>query len=283
MARILCGKLRMAVRRRGSPGGYRTAFLVALLGAMSVQAGQITVQPAGNQGFDVYADGVLVAPIRLAANGAIVADNVVSNATGLVLSGLRATDPLAVTFATNDYVSITLPAPGDTNAEPVVQFHLTLGNFNTNRWLALFPDGPAPFHFLVCPMPTAQVWHQRGWLNATPYADPFPLLQDVHNGLAGDFLPVEPELELHLSAGRASDPDDWPVGPVRRPYMSAMISRARAATDQSERYIATAYCWQQGTPDQLHRAGLSLRRRPLRQPGLSPGRRSARVVVQPRD
>ena len=79
-------------------------------------------------------------------------------------------------------VSVTLPAPGDTNAEPVVQFHLTLGNFNTNRWLALFPGGPAPFHFLVCPMPTAQVWHQRGWLNATPYADPFPLLQDVHTG-----------------------------------------------------------------------------------------------------
>jgi len=55
-------------------------------------------------------------------------------------------------------------------------------SFNTNRWLALFPDGPAPFHFLVCSMPTAQVWHQRGWLNATPYADPFPLLQDVHVG-----------------------------------------------------------------------------------------------------
>ena len=154
-------------------------FVLGLLTLVPAQGAQITVQPAGNQGFDVYANGVLVAPIRLAANGVIVADSVVTNASGVLLSGLRATDPLAVTFATNDYVSLTLPAPGDTNADPVVQFHLTLGNFNTNRWLALFPDGLAPFHFLVCPMPTAQVWHQRGWLNATPNADPFPLLQDV--------------------------------------------------------------------------------------------------------
>ena len=167
---------------RAAGGRWGARFILGLLAMGEAQGGQLTVQPAGNQGFDVYADGVLVAPVRLAANGAIVADNVVSNATGLVLSGLRTTDPLAVTFATNDYVSVTLPAPGDTNTEPVVQFHLTLGQFNTNRWLALFPSGAAPFHFLVCSMPTAQVWHQRGWLNATPYADPFPLLQDVHVG-----------------------------------------------------------------------------------------------------
>src|SRR5512141_1118913 len=140
---------------RTAGGWVSSGFILGLLTLVQVQGGQITVQPAGNQGFDVYADGVLVAPIRLAANGAIVADNVVSNATGLLLSGLRATDPLAITFATNDYVSVTLPTPGDTNAGPVVQFHLTLGNFNTNRWLALFPDGPAPFHFLVCSMATA--------------------------------------------------------------------------------------------------------------------------------
>jgi hypothetical protein len=54
----------------------------------------MSVQPAGNQGFDVSIDGVLVAPIRLAANGAIVADNVISNAAGISLSGLRSSDPL---------------------------------------------------------------------------------------------------------------------------------------------------------------------------------------------
>src|ERR1039458_7442488 len=134
---------------RAAAGGRSAGLILGLLALVQAQGGPITVQPAGNQGFDVYANGVLVAPIRLAANGAIVADNVGSNITGLLLSGLRTTAPLAITFSTNDYVSVTLPASGDTNLDPVVQFHLTLGNFNTNRWLALFPGGAAPFHFQI--------------------------------------------------------------------------------------------------------------------------------------
>src|SRR6266542_4821905 len=159
----------------------RWGCLVLAVALQACAAPTFTVQPAGDSGFDVFADVVLTAPIRLAANGAIRASSVVSNATGITLSGLHTSDPLAITFAADDFVSIALSS--STNApEPIVRFKLTLLSFNTNRWLALFPGGPAPFHFLVCPMPTAQVWHQRGWLNATPYADPFPLLQDVHTG-----------------------------------------------------------------------------------------------------
>src|ERR1035437_4337653 len=104
---------------RAAAGRWGAWLVLSLLALIQAQGGQITVQPAGNQGFDVYANGVLVAPIRLAANGAIVADNVVSNVTGLLLTGLRTTDSLDITFATNDFVSVTLPAPGDTNGEPV--------------------------------------------------------------------------------------------------------------------------------------------------------------------
>jgi hypothetical protein len=181
--------------RRGAAGcplRFRFALLsglgLALLPTSFARATpQLTVAPAGNQGFDVYANGVMVAPIRLAANGAIVADNVISNAAGIELSGLHAKDTQAMTFASDDYVSISVPPPPagtnpPTGWQPVVRFKLTLNNFNTNHWLGMFPDGPAPFHFLVCSMPTAQVWHQRGWLNATPFADPFPLLLDVHTG-----------------------------------------------------------------------------------------------------
>jgi hypothetical protein len=204
-----------------------------------------TVQPAGNQGFDVLADGALVAPVRLAANGAIIANTLVSNSTGLVLSGLQTSDPLAVSFATNDYVSLTLPAAGDTNGTPIIQFHLTIAKFNTNRWLSLFPDGPAPFHFLVCAMPTAQVWHQRGWLNATPYADPFPLLQDVHTG--------SPEISSlwNRNWGYICPLGGHPIpiiglwDPSASFYVCYDFQGARA-TDQSERYIATSYCWRQG-------------------------------------
>lgn len=241
LVHVFRGCLKARHRRRGAG-----AFILALLALAQAQAGLLSVQPAGNQGFDVYANGVLVAPIRLAANRAIVASKVVSNAAGLQFSGLHASDPLAVTFAANDFVSVTVPAPDDTNAEPVVQFQLTLGAFNTNRWLALFPDGPAPFHFLVCPLPTAQVWHQRGWLNATPYADPFPLLQDVHVG--------SPEISClwNRNWGYICPLGAHPIpmiglwDPAARLYVGYDFQDARA-TDQSERYVATAYCWRQGT------------------------------------
>jgi hypothetical protein len=210
----------------------------------------ITALPAGNQGFDVYADGVLVAPIRLAANGAIVADQVQSNASGIHLSGLRAKDSAAVVFAANDFVNLTIP-PGSTNPadiwEPTIQFKLTIQSFNTTKWLALFPGGaPAPFHFLICSMPTAKVWHQIGWLNATPVDDPFPLLQDVHDG--------SPELSCLWNR-------NWsyicPVGghpipmiglwdPNANLYVGYDFQGARVA-DASERYLATAYCWLEGS------------------------------------
>ena len=231
---------------RAGACGWCAGFILGLLALVQAQGGQLTVQPAGNQGFDVFANGVLVAPIRLAANGAIVADNVVTNSTGLLFSGLRTSDPLAITFATNDYVSVTLPAPGDTNAGPVVQFHLTLGSFNTNRWLALFPGGPAPFHFLVCPMPTAQVWHQRGWLNATPYADPFPLLQDVHTDSPEISCLWNRNWSYICPLGAHPIPMIGLWDPSAALYVGYDFQGARA-TDQSERYLATAYCWQQGT------------------------------------
>ena len=217
--------------------------IVVVVALVSARGGTITVQPAGNQGFDLHMDGVLVARMRLAANAAIVADNVVSNGTGIFLSGLRSTDPLAVTFATNDFVSVTLPGP--TNAEPVVRFKLTVLAFNTNHWLAMFPDGAAPFHFLTCALPTAQVWHQRGWLNATPLADPFPLLQDVHVG--------SPELSClwNRNWGYICALGAHPIpmiglwDPAARLYVGYDFQGARVV-DQSERYLATAYCWRQG-------------------------------------
>jgi hypothetical protein len=222
-------------------------WLGLIVGAMiHVQAApNITVVPAGNEGFDVFADGVLAAPIRLAANGAIRADTVVTNATGVTLSGLHTSDPAAVTFASDDYVRITLST--STNApEPIVQFKLTLLDFSTNRWLALFPDGPAPFHFLICAMPTAQAWHQRGWLDATPYADPFPLLQDVHVGSPEISCLWNRNWSFLCPLGAHPIPLIGLWDPVAALYVGYDFQEARA-TDQSERYLATAYCWRQSS------------------------------------
>ena len=225
----------------------RSLLGLLLASFMPAHAGPaFTVQPAGGLGFDVLADGVVMAPIRLAAGGAIVADTVTSNLEGLTLSGIHARDPLAVTFATNDFVTITLPSPGDTNATaPVIQFKLTVVSFNTNRWLALFPEGPAPFHFLVCAMPSAQVWHQRGWLNATPVADPFPLLQDVHTGSPEISCLWNRNWSYICPLGGHPIPMIGLWDPPAGIYVGYDFQAARAS-DQSERYLATAYCWSQG-------------------------------------
>ena len=227
----------------------RCASVVLLTLLFRAQGAVFTVQPVGGLGFDILADGKLVAPIRLAAEDAIQAGNVVTNATGLSFSSLHTKDPLAVTFAPGDFVSITLKAAGSSNTatawEPVVQFKLTVISFNTNRWLALFPDGPAPFHFLACSLPSAQVWHQRGWLNATPLADPFPLLQDVHTGSPEISCLWNRNWSYLCPLGGHPIPMIGLWDPEAELYVGYDFQGTRAS-DQSERFIATGYCWNQG-------------------------------------
>jgi hypothetical protein len=202
----------------------------------------------GQVGFDIFADGVLVAPVRLAANSAILADTIASTNGGLRLSALHGRDPLAVGFAPEDYLSVNLPSgPASTNnpSEPLVQFHLTLRTFDATRWRALFPDGPVPFHFLTCSMPTAQVWHQRGWLNATPNDDPFPLLQDVHTGSPEISCLWNRKWSYLCPLGAHPIPMIGLWDPGKQLYVGYDFQQTRA-TDQSERYLATAYCWQAG-------------------------------------
>lgn len=218
---------------------------MALVTPTGVVAG-LTVQPVGRLGFDVLSDGRLVAPIRLAADGGITADNVQTTLDGLRLSGFHTKDPLAATFGPEDYVSITLPATGAAVPEPVVRFQLTLTKFDSARWKAMYTNGAAPFHFLTCSMPSAQVWHQRGWLNATPNADPFPLLQDVHVGSPEISSAWNRNWSYICPLGGHPIPMIGAWDPSNKLYVGYDFQGARA-TDQSERYLATAYCWQQGT------------------------------------
>ena len=229
-----------------------TACLVAL--ATSLVAAPISLRPAGSEGFDLLVDGKVVAPVRLSSNGAILAEKVEETENGILLSGLHCKDPLAVGFAADSYVSVTFgttEVPGKSpvglrpSHEPVVRFKLTITRFDTNRWQALFPDGAAPFHFLVCSMPTAQVWHQRGWLNATPNADPFPLLQDTHVDSPEISCKWNRNWSYLCPLGAHPIPMIGVWDPAARLYVGYDFQEARA-TDQSERYIATAYCWQQG-------------------------------------
>ncbi|HEX3000269.1 MAG TPA: hypothetical protein VHR86_08550, partial [Armatimonadota bacterium] len=221
-------------------------ILLLLFSACTVQAAPqsnhaLAVRPAGNTGFDILANGVVVAPIRLSTGTAITAMRVEHHGNRLRLSGLRCKDPQAVAFAPNDFVSIVIPGEGD----PEVRFQLTLKRFNTQRWQALFPKEPVPFHFLTCAMPSAQVWHQRGWLNATPNADPFPLLQDEHVGAPEISSLWNRNWSYLCPLGGHPIPMIGVWDPSIKRYVGYDFQEARAE-DQSERNIATAYCWQQG-------------------------------------
>jgi hypothetical protein len=220
-----------------------------LLAVLPTEAGPVFEEhPVGNVGFDVLADGKLVAPIRLAAGDAIQAGSVITNAAGIRFSNLHTMDPLAVTFGTDDFVSVTIPTSSVSNAvtvwEPIVEFKITIQHFDTNHWLALFPDGPAPFHFLVCSMPTAQVWHQRGWLNPTPFADPFSLLLDVHTGSPEISCLWNRNWSYLCPLGAHPIPMIGLWDPDAQLYVGYDFQGARS-TDQSERYISTGYCWAQ--------------------------------------
>jgi hypothetical protein len=239
------------VPRRSTWAGALGWTIISVLIVLKAHAGPVfTIQAAGNEGFNVLADGIVIAPVRLACESAIQASSVVTNASGIRLSGFHTKDPLALIFAPDDFVSVTLPAPGPgdvpTQWEPRIDFKLTITAFDTNRWLAMFPDAPAPFHFLVCSMPAAQVWHQRGWLNATPYADPFPLLEDVHVGSPEISCLWNRNWSYLCPLGAHPIPMIGLWDPDASLYVGYDFQGARAS-DQSERYIASGYCWRQGT------------------------------------
>jgi hypothetical protein len=217
--------------------------LALALASSSLAAATLSFQPAGHLGFDVLADGKVVAPVRLCSDGLLVADKVSTAGGGLRLSGLRCADPLAVSFATDDFVSIM---PGSAGApEPDVRFKLTLLTFDAARWEALFGGQKAPFHFLICSMPAAKMWHQRGWLNATPNDDPFPLLGDRHVGSPEISCQWNRNWSCLCPLGAHPIPMIGLWDPDSRLYVGYDFQQSRA-TDQSERYIATAYCWRQG-------------------------------------
>jgi hypothetical protein len=233
------GRFTLGMNRRFS------IALVAGLALTSLAAPKVTFQPFGNQGFDVLADGKVVAPIRLSTCGAMVADKVETRRDGLRLSGLRCVDPLAVSLAADDFVSISQGTAEE--PEPVMRFKLTVVRFDALRWQRLFAEGKAPFHFLVCSMPSAKMWHQRGWLNATPNDDAFPLLGDTHVGSPEISCLWNRNWSYLCPLGAHPTPMIGLWDPESRLYVGYDFQDSRAS-DQSERYIATGYCWGQG-PD----------------------------------
>lgn len=204
--------LHTTVRAAGEPGRW-TGFLVAT------------------------ADGRPVATVQLGGLGNLTASSVDVRDGRLVLGGLTA--QVGVTLEPASTVTIALAGE---DPYPVVSFDLRLTSFDRAAWESAY--GPAPFYFLSCAQPGAEIFHQRGWSIMTPALDPYSL----HNEGTGYGRQIAAEWSKDWTY--APPVGAWPLAtvglwtPRAQRYVAYDFHDARLG-DHSERDIAAAYCWRQ--------------------------------------
>lgn len=200
-----------------------------------------TKAEADISGFDVRAEGRTVALVRFSSTSVgLVAGQAQVNARAdtLTFKQLKARGDCGLRFSPDDSLAVHLKA-GD--PYPVVRFDLTLASFDPAAWKKAL--GAEPFHFLALYLAEATAWHQRGWLNATPLADPFPLLLDRHVGT--------PEISAyHYNRNWSYTPPlgahPLPVIGLWAPSVSRYVGLEFQTTrlqDNSEKDLATGYRW----------------------------------------
>ncbi len=226
--------------------------LVLTLGvsAQEISNGLVTIRATTNEngftGFDLLAGGTrLAAAARLSsARVRITANSCQPTAagTGLVFGNLRSRTDSGLRFGSTDTVRVSLRT---NDPYPEISFDLTLVAFNSANWK--LSVGLEPFHFLALYLPEAEAWHQRGWLNATPLSDRFPLLEDRHAGT--------PEISgYHYNRNWSYTPPlgahPLPVIGLWAPASSRYVGLEFLTTrlqDNSEKDIATGYRWEEAS------------------------------------
>ncbi len=210
----------------------------------AITNGVVSVQALGSPGawlgFRVLSSGRVAAEVHLSSRHLITARQCDRNGRHRTLTfrGLQGASGSGLQLGTGDEIAVAL-GPGD--PYPHIQFHLTIRAFRQEEWTTF--AGKEPFHFLCVLMPDAEAWHQRGWLNATPVADPFPLLKDVHVGT--------PEISAYhynrswsytppLSAHPIPVIGLWAPGHGHYAGLEFITTRLEG---NSERNIATGYHW----------------------------------------
>jgi hypothetical protein len=200
-------------------------------------------------GFDLWAEGKVVAPIRLSSNGLITASSALVTTSGtsqtLAIGGLRCKPGAGVVFAPSDFVSVTVT---EGEKYPVVHFQLTLVKFDPVAWKAV--AGNCPFHFLTCSIPDATIWQQQGWGMATPKLDPYTLQLDDDNGNWQVATKYNRDWSYVVPMGASPIPVIGLWAPDSSHYVGFFFEGARL-TDHTEPYIAASYCWKQGADNQF--------------------------------
>jgi hypothetical protein len=206
----------------------------------------VAVKAGGDwTGFNLYHHNLLITQVKLSSNGLLTAGvcKTMYSPKRLMFTSLQSLKGSGLSLGKRDYIEIAL-TPGD--YYPQVKFRITLRSFNPNMWLRKV--GKSPFHFLSLYMPDAMAWHIQGWLNATPYTDPFPLLIDPHGGT--------PEISAYKynrnwsytpPLGAQSVPIIGLWEPQKSLYAGFEFATTRLE-DNTEKNIATAYCWKESLP-----------------------------------
>jgi hypothetical protein len=139
-------------------------------------------------------------------------------------------------LAPSSFVEVRLH---DDDPYPEVVFEMKLLEFDQAAWEKAF--GEVPFHFLACSLPGAEVFHQRGWPIGTPVVDQYIQMQAEGPGRT-----IVSEWSRNWMYAPPIGAYPVPVAglwkPSARQYIGYDFHEARL-TDNSEKLIATSYCW----------------------------------------
>ena len=218
----------------------------ALLAGMTFGAEVTSVKPIGEAGrylgFACQVDGQQI-ELRFSTASRLIATELARQGDSLRFTGLQFAPSSGVGLGEGSFISVKLE-----EGAPWVDFRLELEAFDSKAWSESV--GEAPFHFLVYSMPSARLWHQRGWMHPTPKEDPFTLFWDTHVN--------DPEVA-------SSWDHNWgfvtPIGGMPHPviglwdsdsqlYVGYDFMKARVF-DHTERYVACGYCWEFGEEGQF--------------------------------
>ncbi len=225
-------------------GCFVALLLAQPVSSQELRNGLVTVRavagPAGVVGFDVLAKDGPAAVVRFSSArlGFRAGRCQRQGRDTLVFGDLGLREDCGLRLGASDTIRVHLRGE---EPYPVVAFDLTVTAFDATKWAQAV--GEEPFHFLALYLPGAEVWHQRGWLNATPLADPFPLLLDRHAGT--------PEISAyHYNRNWSYTPPlgahPLPVVGLWAPRTARYVGLEFQTTrleDNSERDIATGYRW----------------------------------------